>query len=150
MIHFKSYSITQPQQSTTKPKEYLMGYTTGMVGLATFHLFLSMWNHWPLGKCGSSFKIVISEHMLLIEFRGTTCEIALKWMPQNIFDDKSTLVQVMVPSDIKPLPEPMLTLIYAVLWVTGPQWVKFSHYQYDMFDKMVTLYWIWWLSHIEN
>ena len=32
--------------------------------------------------------------MLMIKFLGTSCDITLRWMPQNIFDDKSTLVQV--------------------------------------------------------
>ena len=30
------------------------------------------------------------------KFRGNCCEIALMWMPQNTFDDNSTLVQAMV------------------------------------------------------
>ena len=46
------------------------------------------------GKCGSDFKSVFSEHMLQIKFMSI-CEIALRWMPQNSFDDKSILVQVM-------------------------------------------------------
>ena len=33
--------------------------------------------------------------MLQIKFMGIFCEITLRWMPQNTFDDKSTLVQVM-------------------------------------------------------
>ena len=41
-------------------------------------------------------------------------------MAQDFTDNKSTLVQVMVPDRTKPLPEPMLTLIY----VTGPQPIK--------------------------
>ena len=47
------------------------------------------------GRCGSTFVNVISEHMLWINFMSTSCAIALMWMPQNIFDCKSTLVQVM-------------------------------------------------------
>ena len=35
---------------------------------------------------------VMSEHMLRIKFTSTSCKIALGWMPQNAFDDKSTLV----------------------------------------------------------
>ena len=34
-----------------------------------------------------NFKRVISEH----RFVNTSCELALRWMPQNTFDDKSTL-----------------------------------------------------------
>ena len=37
----------------------------------------------------------IFKHMLHINFMCLSCEIALRWMPPNIFYDKSTLVQVM-------------------------------------------------------
>ena len=40
-------------------------------------------------------------------------------MTQDLTDDKSTLIQVMndlVPSGNKPLPEPMLTHIYVAIW----------------------------------
>ena len=47
------------------------------------------------GRCVSNFKSVISEPMLRIKFMRTSCDIAFRLMPQNIFDDKSTLVQVM-------------------------------------------------------
>ena len=36
-------------------------------------------------------KDVMPEHMLQIKFKSTS-EIALRWMPQNTFDDKSTLL----------------------------------------------------------
>ena len=36
-------------------------------------------------------------------------------MSQNTIDDKSTLVQEMVSSGNKPLPEPMLTKIYVAI-----------------------------------
>ena len=48
-------------------------------------------------------------------------EIALKWMPQNLTDEKSTSGNSLVPSGIKPLPEPMLTKDYApygITWLT--------------------------------
>ena len=40
------------------------------------------------GRCGSNFKSVIFEHKLRVKFMSTSCEIALKWMPQDAFDDK--------------------------------------------------------------
>ena len=43
----------------------------------------------------SSFRSVIYEHMLGMKFFSTSYEIALRWMSQNRFHDKSTLVQVM-------------------------------------------------------
>ena len=47
------------------------------------------------GRCGSNFKSVISKHIIWwINFMSTSCEIVLKWMPQNTFNEKSTLVQI--------------------------------------------------------
>ena len=46
-------------------------------------------------RFGSKYKSVILERMWRIEFMSTSFEIALSWMPQNTFDDKSTVVHVM-------------------------------------------------------
>ena len=55
------------------------------------------------GRCGSNFiKSIISEHMLWIKVRGTSCKMALRWMSQNTVDDKSTLVQVMAWAGVDP------------------------------------------------
>ena len=60
--------------------------------LAPSH-YLDQW--WPsslMHICSTRerwVKAVISKHM------STSCDIALRWMPQNTFDDKSTLIQVM-------------------------------------------------------
>ena len=47
------------------------------------------------GRCDGNFNSVISEQMLWIKFMSTSCETALRWMPQNIFDEKFRLIQVM-------------------------------------------------------
>ena len=47
------------------------------------------------GRCGRNFQSVVSEHMFQMKFMSTSCEIADRSMPQNTFDEKSTLVQVM-------------------------------------------------------
>ena len=47
------------------------------------------------GRCDNSFKSAISKGMLEIKFISTSCETALRCMPQNTFVDNSTLVQVM-------------------------------------------------------
>ena len=46
------------------------------------------------GRYSSDFKSVKSKP-LWIKFMGTSCDIAFKWMPQNIYNEKLTLVQVM-------------------------------------------------------
>ena len=80
---------------------------------------MGVFNSYSPGRCGSNFKHVISEHMLWInKFMGTSCENALRWMPQTTFDDKWTLVQLVALSWIgdKPLlPEPVLTKIAGIL-----------------------------------
>ena len=45
------------------------------------------------GRCRSTcnFKSVNSEHMLWLKFISNSGKIALRWMPQNTFTDKSTL-----------------------------------------------------------
>ena len=45
------------------------------------------------GKFGSNLRIINPEHILHINFMGI-CEMALGWMLQNTFDDRSTLFQV--------------------------------------------------------
>ena len=44
--------------------------------------------------CGSNFKSIFLEYILQIKLMST-CENALRWMPQNTFDVESILVQVM-------------------------------------------------------
>ena len=68
------------------------------------------------GRCGSNLKSVTSEHMLQIDL-SSTCKIALKWMPQNTFDDKSTLVQAVACRllSAKIMSEPII--IYSSLYL---------------------------------
>ena len=47
------------------------------------------------GGCGNNFKRLIAEDMLRIKFMSASSKIALTWMPQKIFDEKSTSAQVM-------------------------------------------------------
>ena len=46
--------------------------------------------HWPLGDVEVIFNLIIQDSSL-----DTHYEIALRWMPQNLTNEKSTLVQVM-------------------------------------------------------
>ena len=47
------------------------------------------------GRCDSDFKSVTPEYMLWINFMSNSYEIALRWMPRNTSDDKSTLIYAM-------------------------------------------------------
>ena len=40
------------------------------------------------GVCGSKFKILMVEHMLQIKFISCSYQIALRWMPWKMFDDR--------------------------------------------------------------
>ena len=71
----------------------------------TFHIFFhklpgpkttfTTFNSLSLVRCCSDFKSAISKHILQIKFIRTSCEMALRQMPQNMFHDKSALVQAM-------------------------------------------------------
>ena len=53
----------------------------------------SMLNSLSSHKYGDSFKSAISVHVLWIKFMSTYCEITLRWMSQNTYNDKSTYSQ---------------------------------------------------------
>ena len=67
--------------------------------------------------------VFVSEHINItgLKFMGTSCEIILRWMPQNTNHDKSTLVQVIAwccQATSHYLAEPVLTQIYvAISWL---------------------------------
>ena len=50
--------------------------------------------HWPLGDVVVIVR-VYSPNAYQNKFMVTSCEIARMWIPQNIFDDQLTLVQIM-------------------------------------------------------
>ena len=82
--------------------------------------------HWPLGDLKNIFQNVFFKLISWIDTLSNSCETALRSMPQNPSDDKSTLVQVMAwcrqaashylsqccPRSLSPY------------GVTRPQWVK--------------------------
>ena len=47
-------------------------------------------------RCRCNLKLVIFILMARVDILGISCEIALRWLPQDFIDGKSTLVQVMV------------------------------------------------------
>ena len=67
-----------------------------------------------LGHKVLTLKCIIFEHMLQIKFMDTSGQIVRRWMPQNIFDDMSKLVQIMASDNV--VPEPMLTHIYVPIF----------------------------------
>ena len=52
-------------------------------------------NSLPCVGCGGNYESLVSEHMLQLKFMNISWVIALRWQPQSIFDETSTLVLVM-------------------------------------------------------
>ena len=48
------------------------------------------------GRCGCNLELIIFKLISRIDILHISYEIALRWMPQHLIDDWSTLVQVMV------------------------------------------------------
>ena len=81
------------------------------------------------GKWVCNIKGVITKHMF--KFLSTSCEIALRWMPQNTFDHESTLVQLIkmawrhqAISHKLSQCWPSSMLPYTITW---PQWAPFTN-----------------------
>ena len=51
--------------------------------------------HWPLGDLNDIFRFVIFNVILEVDGQGISYEIILRWMSQDLSDDKSTLIQAM-------------------------------------------------------
>ena len=62
-------------------------------------------------RSDSNLKSAISEHKLWIKFMSTSCEIALRYMPQKTFDEIG-LGNGLVLAGNKPWPEALLTQIH--------------------------------------
>ena len=56
---------------------------------------LNLFNSLVSGRCGCYLKLIIFKLIWRIDISSISCEIALKWMPQDLTDGKSTLVLVM-------------------------------------------------------
>ena len=78
--------------------------------------------HWPLGDLNVILKNVIYNLALLIGIYESSYDNVLRWMPQDLTDDKSNIGSGhgLVPSGSKPLPEPVLTRIQCHMVSLGP------------------------------
>ena len=71
--------------------------------------------HWPLGNLNVILQMQSSILLYWLVSSNLFYESVLRWMPHDLTDDKSTLVQVMAWWR-QPLPEPMLTKISNAIW----------------------------------
>ena len=74
--HENAFSITKGISETNKVKTLCL-------------------NSFSSGRCGCNNKLMIFKLMSRIDIWSISCEIALRWMPQDLINKKSTLVQVM-------------------------------------------------------
>ena len=79
-------------------------------------------------RCGCNLKSIIFKLISRTDVLCISCEISLRWMPEDLTDDKSTLVQVMawVPSGSKPLPDQCWPSCIYPYGITRGQWVEYG------------------------
>ena len=77
--------------------EPMMAYFTDAYVYASLSLNELTINSLPLapGRFEWNFKSEFLKLILVIDGQGISCEIALRWMPLDLTDDKSTLIKVM-------------------------------------------------------
>ena len=85
------------------------------------------------GKCESSIKRVIYEHMLWIQFMSFSFELDLKWMQLSTFDIESTLA---LPTGKMSLPESMWTQMSGDIGHIPISWWR---HQMETFSALLAL-----------
>ena len=95
------------------------------------------------GRYGSNFENVSWRHMLQMKFMSSSGELALRWMPQNTFDDKSILAQVMAwcrQATSHYLSQCWPRSVSCV--VTRPQWISYmmASVSSDQADQLIPEY----------
>ena len=82
--------------------------------------------HWGLGDFKNKFRKVIFPLVLVIDGWSISCKIVLKWMPMDLTDGKSTLVQVMAwcRQATSHYPSQCWPRSLSPYDVTRPQWVN--------------------------
>ena len=94
VVHPKKIRIFIP--CSCQITAYLITYLT-MVNCSGSVCHWILWQkhiNMSTGKYGSNFKSVIFKLIIQNSSMGFRCLIALRWMPQDLTDEKSTLVQV--------------------------------------------------------
>ena len=83
--------------------------------------------HWPTGRFEQIFRQVIFQLISVTDGWGISCKIALRWMPLDLTDDKSTLVQVMAwcHQATSHYPSQCWPRSMSPNGVTRPQWVNY-------------------------
>ena len=108
---------------------------------STYMLTLTLWvNSLAPGKFEWNFRYLIFQIILVIDGWVISCELALRWMPLDLIDDKSTLVLVM--AWCRQAPSHYLSQCWprslSPNGITRPQWVNPCHP--ELFLSMIKIY----------
>ena len=94
-----SYAIPRCWARNTRSVWVVALWETSTMARNNRHIFKTLQfiilTHWSPGRFQFNFRKVIFKLTLMNGGWGISYEIALRWMPQDLTDDKSTLVQVM-------------------------------------------------------
>ena len=106
-----------------------------------FNFMNSSWTltHWPLEDLTNNFGSKIFKLIPQNSSLGACCEIAPRWLPQNLSNEKSTLVQVMAwcrqaTSHYQNQCWPRSLTSYGI---TRPQWVKGATYLRYVYSSLL-------------
>ena len=108
---------------------------------ALLSMFEGFWlNSLAPRRFQQKFREVIFKPISVTDGWDISCKIALRWMPLDLIDDKSTLVQVMAwchqaTSHYLSQCWPRFMLPYGV---TRPQWVKDTDVQRQLTDVVIS------------
>ena len=86
------------------------------------------------GRCGNNMWSIILKFIIQHSSLGSTCRIALRWMPQNLTNEKSTLVQVMACCC-----HPMMTQASLGLSESNSNCIKISFAHCKYLSRMIVL-----------
>ena len=120
-MYYKSCSLKWPSYNVLLSL-YIQEHVIGCGALGYVYILNSL----APGKFEWNFRHVIFKQILVIDGWGISCEIAQIWMPLDLPDDKSTLVQVLVwcrqaTSHYLSPCRPRSLMPYGV---TRPQWIN--------------------------
>ena len=97
------YGVTRPQWVNRQQAiawsndRYLHVYIVRPHWVKTAWVLSNNFNSLAPGRCGCNLKLIICKLILSrIDTLSISCEIAFRWIPQDLTDDKSRLVYVMV------------------------------------------------------
>ena len=77
-------------------------YITRIIDSFWSGCYIAQLTHWPLGDLNAILKMSFSILFLLIGIFRSSHDNALQWMPQDLTDDKSALVQVITRANGDP------------------------------------------------